>query len=145
MRGPAELAVRRGLPFDVALTQDIDTSKAAAGDAIRCELATPIQEGSRLVASVGTPVTARIVELRRIYGPPSSVSLGFQLESLYVDGAAWTLAARAKGVSLRLGSRRQPVRQFQTGDARRVTVAFPYPNGNILATNGLKTSWITGP
>ena len=147
-REPTELAVRSGLRFEVMLTQDIDLSKAAAGDAIRGELASPIHEGRKLVASTGTPVTMRIVELRRTYGPPSSISLGLRLENLSVMGSIRTLAARAKGVSLR--TRPQTLRNLsfrprRTDDAGPLTLAFPYPKENILTTNGLKTGWITGP
>lgn len=137
---PGELAVRRGLPFEVALTQDIDTSKAAAGDAFRCELTTPIRDGRKLVAPVGTPVTARIVELRRTYGSLPSVSLGFRLESLYLEGAVRTFVAHAKGMSRRPAS----VREVQADDDRQLTLVFADPKGNMLNSNGLKTIWMTG-
>lgn len=144
-REPTAIAVRGGLPFEVALTQDIDTSKAAAGDAIRGELVSPIEESRKLVAPAGTPVTARIVELRRLYGPPSSISLGLRLETLSVRDGIRTIAARAKSVSLQPKPGYPSFRQLRTGNDSQLTVAFPYPNGNILSTNGLKTSWITSP
>lgn len=134
-REPTELAVRSGLPFEVVLAQDIEISKAAAGDAIRGELASPIQEGRKLVASTGTPVTMRIVELRRTYGPPSSISLGLRLESLSVKGGIRTLAARAKGVPLRPRPRtlrNLSFRHWRTDDASRLMLAFPYQRKTYL-------------
>jgi hypothetical protein len=141
---PAELAVRRGLPFEVTLRQDIDTSKASAGDAVICELVTPIQDRRNLVLPIGTPVTARIVELRRTYGPPSSLSLSLRLESLELDGTVRTLSARAKGVSRR-GPRGPVPAQSGTVENHELTMVFPDPTGKMVIKSGLKTDWITGP
>ena len=142
---PAELAVRKGLPFEVALTQDIDTSKAAAGDAVKCELVTPIRAGRNLVVPAETPVTARIVELRRTYGPPSSLSLSLRLESLDLDGTVRTIAAHAKGVVRRREPWPAPVRQSGTGEDHELTIVFPDPTGKMVIKTGLRTDWITGP
>ena len=62
-REPTELTTRSGLPFEVVLTQDIDISKAAAGNGIRGELASPIQEGRKLIVSNKTKDRAYIVVL----------------------------------------------------------------------------------
>jgi hypothetical protein len=140
---PAELAVTKGLSFEVALTQDIDTRKAAAGDAVRCELVTPIREGRNLVVPVGTPVTARILEVRRTYGPPSSLSLSLRLESLDLDGTVRTFAARARGVR-RAGPQAARVRQSRPDDVHQLTVVFPDPTRNMVIKSGLTTSWMTG-
>ena len=51
------------IPFEIALTQDVDTSKAAAGNGIRGELASPIQEGRKLIVSNKTKDRAYIVVL----------------------------------------------------------------------------------
>jgi hypothetical protein len=142
---PSELAVRKGLPFEVSLTQDIDTSKAAAGDAVRCELVTPIQQGRRLLVPAGAQITARILELRRTYGPPSSVSLSLQLESLDLDGSVRTIVARATGMT----PRPRPIefarpRQSSKED-HQLTMSFPDPAGKLVIKSGLRTKWLTGP
>jgi len=127
---PAELALTKGLSFEIALTQDIDTSQAAAGNALRCELVTPIQDGRKLVAPAGTPVTARIVELSRIYGRSPSVLLAFRLETLDLDGTVRTFAARAKRAPPAAGA--------------GVRMVLPDPKGNLRIKSGLKSKWITG-
>jgi hypothetical protein len=142
---PPELVIRKGLPFELALTQDIDTGKAAAGETVRCELVTPIREGRNLVVPAGTPVTARIVELMRTYGPPSSLSLSLRLESLELAGTVRNLSARTKGVSRRGPRAPVPVHQSGTVENHELTMVFPDPTGKIVIKSGLKTDWITGP
>lgn len=140
-RRPAELAMTKGLSFEVAVTQDIDTGKAAAGDAIRCELVTPIQDGRKLVAPAGTPVTARIVELSRNYGRRPTVLLAFRLESFDLDGTVRTVVAHANRAPA--PSRLVPGGQPRT-DGERQAMVFPDPSGNLLIKSGLKTRWLTG-
>jgi len=136
---PAELAMMKGLSFEVGVTQDIDTSKAAAGDVIRCKLVTPIHDARKILAPAGTPVTARIVELSRSYGRHPTVLLSFGLESFDVDGMARTLVAHANRVPALRGG------QSRVAKDRHFAVTFPDPKGNRLITSGLKSKWITGP
>jgi hypothetical protein len=123
---PAELPLTKGLSFEVAVMQDIDTSRAAAGDAIRCELVTPIRDGEKLVAPAGTPVTARIVELSRSYRGHPSVLLAFRLESFDLDGTVRTFVAHANRAPL-AGARPVPAGQLRTGKDRQLTMVFPDP------------------
>ncbi len=139
-----ELAVAKDLSFEVELKQDIDTSTAAAGDAIRCELVTPILNDRKVVAPAGTPVSARIVELSRIYARNPSVVLAFRLESADLGGTVRTFAARAKGTPLGPAARPAPGLQIRTSGDREARIVFSDPRGNMVIKSGLKTKWLTG-
>jgi hypothetical protein len=140
---PAELPLTKGLSFDVVFMQDIDTSKAAAGDAIRCELATPIRDGGKLLAPAKTPVTARIVESSRIYGRHPSVLLAFRLESFDLDGTVRTFVAHANRAAL-AGARPVPGGQLRTGEDRKLTIVFSDLSGSMVIKSGWKSKWSTG-
>jgi hypothetical protein len=89
-----------GLPFRLALTHAIDTATAAAGDLVRAELTSPIKEKhTGVLISKGTPVTGRIVQLKRFYGPVSdSLTLAIKLETVEVNGRPQRFDARLESV-----------------------------------------------
>jgi hypothetical protein len=61
--------VPAGYRFTLVLTQDIDTSTAAAGDAVAAKLATAIREGSKVFVPEGAAVRGRIVRIERSMVP----------------------------------------------------------------------------
>ena len=76
------LAIPEGLPFELLLTQDIDTATAAVGDRISAQLASAIRDSSStILAPAGSAVTGRIEEMRHLYQRPSMVLVSYRLES----------------------------------------------------------------
>jgi hypothetical protein len=92
---PAASALPAGLRFNIATTEDIQLSTAAAGDLVPARLTAAIRGYSKeLVAPAGAPVMARLVKLRQFLGPSVSVSLGLKLESIEIGGVPVPLKAR---------------------------------------------------
>jgi hypothetical protein len=119
---PAPLpALPAGLPFKVVFTERINTATAAAGDLIRGRLKTAIRDPSwKLIAAEGTPVTGRIMRIRRLYSrsrPVERRQWQNQAPSLVVDIRLETLDA---------GERVRPLKaNFDSGDRRLVSQASP--------------------
>jgi hypothetical protein len=92
-----------GLAFRLALTQDIDVATAAAGDPIRAQLTTPIQDhSSKVLSPSGAAVSGRIAEVRHYYPPTPSWSIVLRLETLKIGGASRPFAAVVDEMSQRL-------------------------------------------
>jgi hypothetical protein len=138
---PAGLGVTGDLPFEIAIMQDIDTRTAAAGDPIRCELATPIRDGEKVVAPAGTPVAARILQLTRHYGFRNSVTLAFRLESILFGGSARTLSAHPRPSTAEKEPESGKATWSSAGEELTAVLGL---KGYMLMTNGLRTLWITG-
>lgn len=137
---PEELTVTGNQQFEIVFTQDIDTRTAAAGDAIQCELATPIRNGERIVAPKGTQVTARIVELTRTYRGRRTVRLAFRPESIGLGGAALTLVALPSAATEEM-KRPRGVTWSGAGDKLTGVIGL---KGELLLTRGLRSEWLTG-
>ncbi len=68
--------------------QDIDTTKAAAGDSVLCELGTEIRQGRKVILPSGAQVVARIVGLKNTFGlSVTKTSTSLQPKSGCFDGA----------------------------------------------------------
>jgi len=152
-RAPAKLDVAGGIPFEIAIDEDVDIRSAAVGDPIRCKLATPLRGAEGIVAPAGTPVTARIVQLARIFNScvhdckimaaapiPGTVTFSFRLENILIGGTAQALSARPGPPSDNPHSTPSPVIWSSAGDALTGVLR---PNRSMLMTNGLRTEWFT--
>jgi uncharacterized protein (TIGR03435 family) len=146
----APLGLPDGLQFAVALTQNIDTATAAGGDPIRAKLTTAIRDrSSKILVPANTPVTARIVEIRRFYQRMPAVSLHLRLESVTLGGQA-----RPFGVRLfPLVERAQPIPQggrlmmpVSNGESPLDLAALVFPDAehNLVIQSGLHWNWVTG-
>ncbi len=95
-----------GLSFTVALTEPIDTTSAAAGDAVKARLTASIRGNHKnLFVPKGALVSGRIIKIQRTYGLRSeSLRLGIRLETVEVNGIPQAFYARLQPVS----STRQP-------------------------------------
>jgi len=88
---PQSMTIPAGLPFNIALTQSINTATAAAGDVIKAKLTSAIRDKSKtqLVAK-STALFGRIVQSERLYGvlgrSVQSLRVGFKLEGIEIDG-----------------------------------------------------------
>ncbi len=79
----ARTPLAAGLPFRLALTTDIDMATAAVGDPVQAKLTSAIQDHSaKVLVPAGATLTGRIVELRHMYVPAQSWSIGLRLETL---------------------------------------------------------------
>ena len=85
-----------GLRFKIALGQSIDTATAAAGDSVKADLTTAINEKHhRIVIPRGSEVNGRIVRIERRYYPASqTLLLAVQLETVMVNGVRQPFNAR---------------------------------------------------
>jgi len=148
--GPASLSIPPGLPFSVALTQGIDTSTAAAGDAIKAKLITPIKEHSKVLVPMGAAVAARIVSIRQYYGSEGAITLDIKLETVDVAGVSVRLAATPNtGHSFPKAKRGALQRRVELGTLRGLedrSARFVFQNAQqpYLIGSGLESSWVTG-
>ena len=138
------LALPQGLPFEIALTQNIDTATAAAGDRIAARLDTPIRDHSfRIWAPAGTPVTGRILEVRRLYRPPPVVEIRIRLESLTIGGTSQPFAAAVRSSGQRYPSTPAFGGIWLRGDRGTATMVLSDPKHHLVIKRGLKLSWLT--
>ena len=144
-------ALPDGLPFEIALAQNIDTATAAVGDLVKARLTVPIRDrSSRILVPAGTPVNGRIVEMRHFYGKSSPVSMRFHLESLLAGGISQPFAAtavRPPPVQVRPGSllRRDPLGTASTlRDPSGPATVFSDPTHDLVIKSGSKSNWVTG-
>ena len=94
-----------GLPFSISLSKPIDSSRAAAGDPFRAELARSIRgkRGAVLVPK-GAAVTGRILRLSKTYeGASQSLTLRVALENIEVNGTLQPFHAELNSAVRRYG------------------------------------------
>lgn len=143
----SSLSLPEGLPFEAALTQNIDTSTAAVGDPVKARLTTPIRDGSsRILVPAGTPAVGRIVEMRHFYSSSPVVAVSIRLEALTLDGTPRPFAATLKPATLKLPRQRGLV---LTGHALADTppeagrLVLDDPKHNLVIRSDLKLNWLT--
>jgi hypothetical protein len=143
------LIIPQGLPFQVALTQGIDTSTAAAGDPVKAKLITPIQDRSKVLVPMGATVAARIVRIRQFYGSVPTVSLDLALETVKVGGVSVRLTAtpdigrrfpKKKSGTLR---RRVELGTIRSLEDRSANFVFRDARQPYLISSGLESMWVT--
>jgi hypothetical protein len=140
-----------GLPFTVALTQNIDTSTAAAGDAITAELITPIRDlSSKILAPKGATVMGRILRIQRYYQPERDWTLTIRLETLDMGGTLVPLSARSGSEPDPTGPRppfrSRPMELGTLSDLEQIgSAAFEFRRSveNLVIKRGLKSNWVT--
>ncbi len=103
-------SIPAGISFGVATTSEIDTSTAAAGDAVTAKLITPISNGLKVLVPAGAPVSARIMRLEQFRGDRSRITLGLRLET--VEIRAVTVPLKALFIAAPEGSQRFPKGQL---------------------------------
>jgi hypothetical protein len=138
-----------GYPFTVVLAQDIDTSTAAAGDAVSAKLASAIREGSRVFVPEGAAVRGRIVRIERYYIPYSYWKIVIKLESAEAGGTVVPLAAIADRTSPSKAVGKFKPRGLDLGAMRDVEdsgfAVIQLSGKNPIVNKGLKTAWVTVP
>ena len=143
-----------GLPFKLALTQNINTATAAAGDVVTAKLTTDIRdESSRILVPAGAIVTGRIVKALYRYTRPSSLTVSIKLESLSDRGESRPIWAAAAPVTSRTLKRNAYLlTQTQLGplnvpdDDGVSALTFPNVKPGYVVPRGMETSWRTsGP
>ena len=130
------------LPFTVALTQDINTGTAAAGDPISAKLTTPIRNRkSQTLVRPGAALTGRIIRLERVYRREPHLQMFIKLEEIDADGVRIPLYAReyrSEG-----GRSVVPLRVFGRGNYG--IYRFKGVKPDYVIKRGFKTHWITMP
>ncbi len=111
----------------VAFEQDIDSSTAAAGDAIRARTVTAMLDKSAgALVPVGAPVTARILRIQQ-RDESESLELVVRLDAIEVAGVSQPLFARALGKTER----------------GAVLLHFYNLGGNYVVKKGTESRWVT--
>lgn len=164
-RPPAPLPP--GLAFKVVFTDPISAATAAAGDVIRGRLKTAIHDESfKVLVPEGTPVSGRLVRIRRFYGEPSvgtrrrsgqrdpSLVVDIRLEAIEVGGQSRPIkAAVDPGVRkyvqqtglltarVDIGSLDQAQDRSEDSDI----AVFPFwdDNPKYVVKGNLESSWVT--
>ena len=134
-----------GLRFEMALTDDIQTATAAAGDAIHAKLLTPIRDHStKVLVPAGTVVTGRISELRHYYSPSQSWSIGLRLDTIKVDGLSRPLAAAVDTLGQKVtGSRGDKGILHWSATPGLGAVVFSDLKPNEVIPAGQEMKWVT--
>jgi hypothetical protein len=88
------LVLPPGLSFTIALTRDIVTQTAAAGDSVPARLTTAIKDdSSEVLVPEGAEVICRIVRIQHFFRPETALSLALRLETMSVRGMPVRFAA----------------------------------------------------
>jgi len=147
--GSQDLVIPAGLPLHVALTQAIDTAKAAAGDLIKGKLTAPIRDGSKVLVPAGAAVGGRIVRIRQFYGAAPSVRLEFRLETVDVGGVSLPLVTRPEnGNNFPKADPANLQRRIELGNLRglqdrSVEFVFRGISQPYVIQSGLESGWVT--
>lgn len=143
------LVVPAGFPFTLVLTQDIDTSTAAAGDPVTAKLAGAIREGSRVFVPEGAAVRGRIVRIERFYVPYSYWTIVIKLETVEAGGTAVPLPAIVDRTLPSKAVGKFKPRGLDLGTMRDVEdsgfAVLQLSGNNPIVKKGLKTAWVTVP
>jgi hypothetical protein len=149
---PSAFIIPAGLPFKIALAEDIRTDRAAAGDPLKARLLTPIRDHySKVLVPGGSAVSARIVEVRRLYGYIPTLLVRFKLESVNVRGVLYRLNATvqpAQRTILNRGARnplvpREYLGVMKSDDPSVAAIGFANVGNNYTIRTGLEVSWLT--
>ena len=146
-------ALPPGIQFKVALAQDVDSGKAAAGDPIKAKVVGAIHDRShRLLVPSGAAVAGRIVEIRRYYAPTPSLLVGIKLETVSVGGTLHPLEAHAVPVERPLPAgrltRSASLRGFvgilrSVRDPGTAVLGFRDVQPDYVIGKGQESSWVT--
>jgi hypothetical protein len=125
-----------GLPFTIALSNNLDQTTAAAGDKIGAKITTAVKaKNGQILILKGAAVTARILQVRRYYLPEPSLKLVLKLETVDIDGTARPLIAQpdSRAVATRLDNQ----------DPKAAVLYFKDTKGTFVASSGSESSWLT--
>ena len=140
-----------GIPFTIALNNNIDQSIAAAGDKIGAKLTAAVKGANgRTLAPKGAAVTARIVQIRRFYVPQPSLRLVLKLETVDIAGVPRPLAAAPQSSTPAPDNGRGALqRRYATEirldnqDPQAAVFVFYDAKGNFVSSAGFESRWQT--
>jgi hypothetical protein len=144
-------------PLELSLESPIEPATAAAGDAIRATVVSPLKQGVQVIVPAGTPVSGRLVRVEKIAVPYDHYVIGLEFDTLELGGAAVVFSASMREVSGAAGIIRQARRLNPTFTPRRrrsrmdILVREHQEGRGILywdarharIPRGLKMRWIT--
>ena len=142
------VALPAGIPFTVALTQDIDTAVAAIGDPITARLATAIRDqSSKVLVAEGAKISGRIIRMRRFYGQSAMLVIAVKLETLDAGGTTRPFSATVDADSA--GRADFVIGGWNLGPTSTLTdsgvAVFEFQNttANPVIRAGLESKWVT--
>ena len=158
---PTVLDLPPGVPFRIALADDIDTGVAAAGDSVAAKLTSSIEDAShKVLLAAGTPVTVRILQLERNYvhdgNQPGAaaveLSMLFRVETAIVAGTARRIVATADPVMRSFDKVRGALTQYRSLGTLETIMFDPgsakfrfwnVPLHHVIKA-GTESNWTTG-
>jgi hypothetical protein len=134
--------VPEGVPFSVALTNPIDTNKAAAGDIVMAKIRKPGRDSrsQAILLPAGAVVHGRIIQMQHWLGKPRHFNISIQLERVEIGGVSKPLYAKV------IASPSKQIFLSPIGQDPLVA-AFPFmtENGRYVVPVGWESHWITVP
>ena len=157
---PTDAAIPAGLRFSVALAEDIHVSDAAAGELVKAALTTDLRDESKKVSIPnGTPVTCRILRIRRHYygrdadalAPSERVELLLRLESFALPGGfrpvlakrVMSVASAPRGRGGRLRTVPVELGQLKALGENQWFARFRDAGDDYAIKRGLASDWVT--
>jgi hypothetical protein len=140
-----------GIPFTVALTQDIDWAVAATGNPITARLATAIRdESSKVLVAEGATITGRIIRMRRFYGQSALLVIAVKLETLDAGGTPRPFSATVypsdadstERTGFSIGGWNLGPTTILT-DSGIAVFEFQDTTANPVIRSGLESKWVT--
>ena len=168
----AETVIPAGLPFHLALTDDIHVATAAAGETVKAVLTADLRDQTKTVLiPKGTPVICRILRIRRWYGhgtdpraldsngqihlPGNSsvrVELLLGLENFALPGGQQPVYAEPYRVGIaappRPGTLKSRPMPMELGPLNAIgrnqwSASFPRAGDHYVIKSGLASNWVT--
>ena len=128
-----------GVSLSLALTEPIDTDKAAAGDIVRAKVRKPARDprSKAILVPAGAIVEGRIVDMQHWLSEPPYFAISILLEKLELSGVSRPLYANVKQRGLVIAL--PPV-----GESARVA-AFPFATdkSRYVVPTGYESEWVT--
>jgi hypothetical protein len=141
-----------GLPFTIALSNNIDVTAAAAGDKMSATLTAAIRDAKgQILVPKGAAITARIVQIRRFYVPEPSLRLVLKLETVDIAGTPRPLAAapdsRAPAFSNSKATLQRRYNQvtLDNQDPQAAVIVFWNARGTFVQSGDFESKWLTVP
>ena len=139
-----------GLPFTIALSNNLDVTAAAAGDKMSAKLTAAIRDTKgQILVPKGATVTARIVQIRRFYVPEPALRLVLKPETVDIAGKPQPLAAapdsRAPAFSNSKATlqRRYNTVTLDNQDPQAAVFFFWNARGSFVQSGGFESKWLT--
>lgn len=91
------ITLAKGTPVDLAFDQAFSSKSAKVGDRVRLHVIADVSDGGKVAIKRGTPVTARISDLKKRGRFGKNAQLKLDIDPIIVKGVVVQLQPRQKG------------------------------------------------